>query len=271
MFRAVAGPVVTGTIRTGVNHRALISLLVLASLSALADGASRRSGRSRKPPKEHHDALGAIVLNGTRVQVRWTDGDSFSFKEGEHKGLGTRLVGYNTLEAYGPVHQWGAWTAQELFTLAKASSTVAAAQEWECTSDGKVDGYKRLLVRCPKLAVEMARAGHGLAYAVDGEKPDPEVVAAQAEAIKARRGMWEKGTTNGVITSLHAVGEEGAESPEAYNRVVDTRTGQALKRKHAQRYATCENVCLDTDGQKSCMVYVPFKHRYRGQPDCLLP
>ncbi|MBL8910902.1 MAG: thermonuclease family protein [Archangium sp.] len=235
----------------------LISLLVL-------------SGSPKKVPKEKHDAYGAVILNGTRVEVRWTDGDSFNIKEGEHKGSGTRLVGYNTLEAYGPVHSWGEWTARELYELAKKSSTVAASQEWECSTDFKRDGYKRLLIKCPKLAVEMARSGHGLAYAVDGEKPAPEVLAAQQEAIKAKRGMWEKGTTNGVITSLHSVGEDGDDDGgEAYNRVVDTRTGQALKRKHTSTYGTCEKVCEKTDEQESCMVYVPFKKRYRGQPDCL--
>ena len=79
-------------------------------------------------------------------------------------------------------------------------------------------------------------------------------------------------TTFGVITSLHSLGEDGDdEQAETYNRVVDTRTGQALKRVHAQRYETCQTVCETTDGQRSCMVYVPFKKRYRGQPDCLKP
>ena len=256
-----------------VIFRVLAGLCLLFASPSFADIApkngEKRNGRTKKPPKEKHDALGFIVLNGERTEVRWTDGDSFKIKDGARKGMGTRLIGYNTLEAYGPVHQWGEWTAAELFTLAKASSEVAAAQEWDCTTDGKLDGYKRLLVLCPKLAVEMARAGHGLAYAVDGEKPNPDVVAAQAEAIKGKRGMWEKGTTFGVITSLHSVGEEGNESEDAYNRVVDTRTGQALKRKHKDHYESCQNVCLVTDGQTSCMVYVPFKHRYRGQPDCL--
>lgn len=250
-------------------NSALCSCLLLLALPSFADASGRSKKASKKPPKEKHDASGFITLNGERTEVRWTDGDSFKVKEGPRKGMGTRLTGYNTLEAYGPVHQWGEWTAQELFTLAKASSSVAAAQEWSCTTDGKLDGYKRLLVFCDKLAVETARAGHGLAYAVDGEKPDPKVVAAQAEAIKEKRGMWAKGTTTGVITSLHSVGEEGKEEPEAYNRVVDTRTGQALKRKHTDTYESCQNVCLETDGQRSCMVYVPFRHRYRGQPDCL--
>ena len=246
-----------------VITRALCCCCLFLAVASLA------GSKGKKPPKEKHDALGFITLNGTRTEVRWTDGDSFKIKEGERKGMGTRLVGYNTLEAYGPVHQWGEWTADELFALAKDSSHVAAATEWNCTSDGKLDGYHRLLVRCEKLAMEMARAGHGLAYAVDGEKPDPEVVAAQAEAIKARRGIWEKGSTNGIITSLHSVGEDGGDEPSAYNRVVDTRTGAALKRMHTDKYESCQNVCLETDGQKSCMVYVPFKHRYRGQPDYL--
>lgn len=242
----------------------IVFLLVLAAFTAWAGG--------KKKKKEKHDALGFITLNGERTEVRWTDGDSFKIKEGPRKGMGTRLTGYNTLEAYGPVHQWGEWTAQELYALAKSSSQVAASQEWTCTTDGELDGYKRLLVHCDGLAEEMVRQGHALAYAVDGEKVDPAVLAAQRDAIKAKRGMWEKGTTFGVITSLHSVGEDGdAKDTVAYNRVVDTRTGQALKRKHSQRYGTCEKVCEITDGQQSCMTYVPFRQRYAKQPDCLKP
>ncbi|MFT3711862.1 MAG: nuclease [Archangium sp.] len=245
--------------------RVLITVAVLWAFSGLAD-----SKKKPKEPKERHDAFGAVILNGARVAVRWTDGDSFNIQEGENKGTGTRLVGYNTLEAYGPVHSWGKWTERELFELAKKSSTVAASQEWECTTDFKRDGYKRVLIKCPALAIEMAKQGHGLAYAVDGEKPNPEVLAAQQDAMKHGRGMWEKGTTTGVITSLHSVGEDGdEEQTEAYNRVVDTRTGEALKRKHNKTYGMCEKVCETTDDQQSCMVYVPFKKRYRGQPDCL--
>ena len=243
--------------------RALALLLISTSVVV--------SAKEPKKKKERHDALGAVVLNGTRVEVRWTDGDSFKFTSGEHKGTNTRLVGYNTLEAYGPVHQWGEWTPQELYEVAKASSTVAASQEWACTTDWSRDGYQRVLINCPQLAVEMAKQGHALAYSVDGEKAAPEVLAAQADAMKNKRGMWAKGSTHGVITSLHSVGEDGDDAParDTYNRVVDTRTGQALKRKHDRRYSTCETVCETTDGQQSCMVYVPFKQRYRGQPDCL--
>lgn len=249
-----------------MSGRLSLCLVLLAAACALAGG-PKRQGQAR----EKHDVIGFIVLNGERLKVRWTDGDSFSIRQSNHPRLGTRLTGYNALEAYGPVHQWGKWTSKELFSLAKTSSSVAAAQEWECTSDGKLDAYKRLLVSCPKLAVEMARAGHGLAYAVEGEKVDPAVLAAQAEAIGARRGMWAKGAAAGIITSLHSAGEDDQQGAESYDRVVDTRTGQALRRKHSRHYESCQNVCLETDGQQSCMVYVPFKHRYRGQPDCLKP
>lgn len=225
----------------------------------------------KKPVHQRHDALGAVVLNGTRTPVHWTDGDSFKVKEGPWKGRGTRLVGYNALEAYGPVHSWGQWKASELFAIAEQAATVAASKEWTCTTDGHEDGYHRLLIRCPDLAVEMARTGYGLAYSVEGEKPAQAVLDAQHEAQEAGRGMWAKGVVKGVVTSVHSVGEDGDDAEAlAYNRVVDTRTGEALKRRHDKHYSTCEKVCEATDGEVSCMVYVPFQHRYRGQPDCLV-
>lgn len=237
--------------------RLLVVLALVVSSSALAK-------------HKKHDAQGAIVLNGARVAVHWTDGDSFKVKEGEFKGKGTRLVGYNSLEAYGPVHQWGEWTAQELFEIAEASAGVAAAKEWSCVTDGKEDGYHRLLVDCAELAIEMAKSGYGMAYAVEGTTSRPAVLEAQRDAQKNRRGMWRKGVVKGVLSSLHSLGEDGnPRETHAYNRVVDTRTGAALKRAHTSTYATCEKVCEQTDGDTSCMIYVPFAIRYRQQPDCL--
>jgi endonuclease YncB( thermonuclease family) len=217
-----------------------------------------------------HDAEGVIVLNEVRTAVRWTDGDSFKVKAGRFAGRGTRLQGYNTLEAFGPVHAWGAWTPDELFALASDSARVAATEAWACTTDGKEDGYHRLLVRCPQLTVFIVAQGHGMAYAVEGEAPAPEVLAAQREAMAARRGMWRKGVVKGVVSSVHALGEADAtDRTLAYNRVVDTRTGEARRRPHQRRYATCETVCEETDGDRSCMVYVPFERRYRNRPRCL--
>jgi hypothetical protein len=108
-----------------------------------------------------------------------------------------------------------------------------------------------------------------MVYAVEGTTPDPKAMAAQAEAMKEKRGMWKKGVVKGVITSLHSSAEEAHEGDTAYNRVVDTRTGQALKRAHTTSYKTCEEVCLETEGDTSCMIYVPFDHRYKHKPDCL--
>ncbi|MBE2251628.1 MAG: thermonuclease family protein [Myxococcus sp.] len=240
-------------------RRLLVVLLLVVS------GASFAKAKKKKG----HSAKGAVLINGEQVEVKWSDGDSFKFKSGKYEGRGTRLVGFNTLEAYGPVHRWGTWTPQELFALAESSSQVAGDTVWTCTTDGKVDGYGRVLVDCPDLAEEMIRQGQALAYAVEGTSPE-RLLAAQREAMAAGRGMWARGVVKGVITSLHSAGEDGGDDEAgAYNRVVDTRTGSATKRAHQKKYATCEEVCETTDGDVSCMVYVPFKHRYKNKPDCL--
>lgn len=243
-----------------MRHVLLSVLVLLVASSALA--------KEKKSKPKGHSAKGSILLNDEQVLVRWTDGDSFKFLSGKYDGKGTRLVGYNTLEAYGPVHRWGEWTAKELFAIAEASSQVAASREWSCTTDGKADGYGRVLVNCPQLAEEMIRQGHGLAYAVEGTSPE-NLLEAQRDAMKQKRGMWEKGVVKGVITSLHSVGEDGDDSNEPYNRVVDTRTGSALKREHKNKYEMCQEVCEATDGDTSCMTFVPFKRRYKNKPDCL--
>ncbi len=228
-----------------------------------------RSGGRRSAEADAHDAEGAIVLNGERVEVHWSDGDSFSFKTGKYTGQGTRLVGYNTLEAFGPVHRWGAWSREELFTLAKQGSSIAASKEWECTTSGDEDAYKRVLVDCPALAMEMVKRGHGLAYAVRG-KPTVLLLDAMHQAQRARRGVWEKGVPKGLITSLHSFAENTDERfTTSSNRVLDTYTGEATLRKHSDVYQTCEEVCLRTGDDFSCMVYVPFAQRYKNQPACL--
>jgi hypothetical protein len=128
------------------------------------------------------------------------------------------------------------------------------------------------LVSCPDAARELIREGHAMAYAVEGTRPDAGLLALQEAAKAGKKGIWAKGVVNGVVTSLHSQGEDGGEGEEAkgaYNRVVDTRTGEAHVRKHSHTYETCQTVCEETDGDKSCMVYVPFKRRYQRQPDCL--
>jgi endonuclease YncB( thermonuclease family) len=219
---------------------------------------------------KRHNAEGTIVLNGEKTTINWTDGDSFKPKEGKFKGSGTRLQGYNTLEAYGPVHRWGEWTAQQLFELAEDSAAHAAMKTWECTTDENKDGYGRILVSCPELTKHMVLDGYAMVYSVEDKPVDPELLKLQQEAIKNKSGMWAKGAPKGVITSLHSLGEEDSKgATTAYNRVVDIRTGAALKRQHQKRYDTCEEVCEETDGEKSCMVYVPFEKRYKNRPQCL--
>lgn len=240
--------------------------LAVAALLSLACVAS---AKGKQPPREHHDAWGSIVLNAEKTKVHWTDGDSFNIKDGVHVGKGTRLQGYNTLEAYGPVHSWGAWTPVELYEIARESASAAASQEWVCTTDGKEDGYHRLLIDCPELALHMVRDGFAMAYVVDGAKAPQAILDAQREAMAAKRGIWAKGATKCIVSSLHSVDEEDDTPDRAYNRVVDTRTGAALKRPHQKKYETCEKVCESVDGDESCMVYVPFKRRYHDQPDCL--
>ncbi len=256
--------------------RLLVVLLLLAvSGSAEARRKHKKSADSsseqgEKKKSNKHDAAGTITLNGVETVVKWSDGDSFRIKDGEFKGSGTRLQGYNTLEAYGPVHRWGSWTPSELYEIAKSASQVAASESWKCTTDGKKDGYGRLLVDCPACAEKMVRTGSAMVYAVEGLKPRQELIDIQRRAMAAGEGIWAKGSTNGVISSLHSVGEDGDETDkDAYNRIVDTRTGEALKRKHQSTYKTCEEVCVDTDGTQSCMIYVPFSRRYKNQPDCL--
>lgn len=244
-------------------RRALFALCFLAlSCSSIVV----RPGGLRTEADDKHDADGFIILDGERTAVHWSDGDSFDFKSGRWEGHGTRLVGYNTLESYGPVHRWGGWTREELFTIAKQASQVAASQAWECTTNGDVDGYGRVLVDCPKLALEMARSGFGLAYAVRG-KPPVIVLDAMHQAQRAGVGVWEKGVPRGIITSLHSFAENvDGKYKTSSNRILDTRTGEAVLRKHVDFYDTCQEVCVDD----SCMVYVPFEQRYKDRPPCLV-
>lgn len=214
-------------------------------------------------------AKGTIILNGQETAVAWSDGDSFKLKSGPYAGRGTRLVGFNALESFGPVHRWGRWTPPELYALATSAAGVLASGEWTCTTDGKEDGYHRLLVSCPDAAVAVISKGLAMAYAVEGQAADPAALEAQREAQRAGVGIWAKGIVAGIVTSVHSADEDGADGGQAYDRVVDTRTGQALRRAHTQRYETCQEVCHETDGEQSCMIYVPFERRYRHKPDCL--
>lgn len=249
-----------------MKFAATVVVLLLTACSSIV---TRHGGR-RDEHADAHDAHGFIVLNGERTEVHWSDGDSFNFKSGPYAGHGTRLVGYNTLEAFGPVHRWGGWSREELFDIAKQGADFCASKEWECTTDGSPDSYGRVLVDCPKLAIEIVRAGQGLAYGVEG-RPPRAVLDAMHQAQRAKRGLWKKGVPHGLITSLHSMGENSdGKYKTGANRLLDTATGETVLRKHTDTYQTCQEVCLETQGDSSCMVYVPFDQRYKNQPPCLV-
>ncbi len=228
---------------------------------ALAAGCAHEAPAPAPAPRPA--GRSAIVLDGAEAEVRWSDGDSFEVRSGPLAGTDVRLVGYNTLESYGPVHRWGSWTPRELYEIARTSKDLASARTWTCTSGGKRDAYRRLLVSCPDAALALVEAGHAFAFAVD-DPPDPALLAAQRRAIEAKVGIWAKGAPAAIVTSVHPA----KDGKPAYDRVVDLATGTSRKVEHGNAYGVCEEVCPKEAGG-SCMVHVPFESRYENRPDCL--
>lgn len=227
------------------------TLLTFMLLSVALEAQAAPSGRGR------------VTIDDQPYDVVWSDGDSFRITTGTKRGQRVRLMGYNTLESYGPVHKWGDWNEWSLYKIAKNAKGLAASEHWECNSQGKVDRYKRLLVRCPRLIKAMIQSGTAHLFEVKG-KPLDEDLKLQAEAIKARRGMWAKGAPEGVITSVHSQDEKPDEP--SYNRVASLSTGMGNKLLHTDTHAVCKWVC----SQGSCMRYVPYQLRYGDKrPDCL--
>lgn len=183
-----------------------------------------------------------VVLNGDAVPVSFNDGDSFRVLSGTYSGAQARLAGFNTLESHGPVHQWGGWTAKEMYVLAKMAMYHGRRGVWHCTSDGKTDTYGRMLTWCPDLAESLIRAGLAHVMSVDDTPGKPELIEAQREAQRARRGIWAHGVPPFVLTSLHSV-EEDTTGEGTYNRLVSTDDGHSVKWKHTDRYDECAKIC----------------------------
>ncbi len=238
----------------------ILARAVAVAVVVLAAGAPR-VGRASP-------ARGDVVLAGERVPVRWTDGDTFRVEGGRFAGRAARLVGVNALETFGPVHRFGGMDARALLAIAKGTARLAAARTWRCETEGKPDGYGRLLVACPDAALALVRAGHAMVFAVEGP-PDPALLEAQREAQAAGAGMWAGGVPPRVPTSLHSADEPDLGRRGAYDRVADTRTGVAAVVPHGRTYATCEERCVGEGPERACMVYVPFERRYRQRPACL--
>jgi micrococcal nuclease len=237
----------------------------LASLVAVVAPA-RADARWRS---SFHGKHASIVLDGVEVPVVWSDGDTFRPKGAQHPA---RVSGYNTLETYGAVHRWGAWDPAALEALANRATVVVASQTRTCRSLGKPDGYGRTLVDCPDAAADLIGQGLAMVFAVAPELPDGKLLEIQAAAQKARRGIWADGVPDLILTSVHSADEPAPGAgphAHAHNRVVDPRTGKTSLREHDAVYASCENVCEAGGKTKSCLVYVPFEHRYKNKPACL--
>lgn len=197
-----------------------------------------------------------VLLDGELIQVRWSDGDTFSWTDRSNGNkVKARLVGFNTLEDYGPVHRWGEWTRDELFALAEKAGEVAAAQGWVCEDTGSSGGYGRKAVLCDKLRNHLIREGYAHVFSMEGPGPT-YLLKMQMEAQAAKKGIWQKGVPEGLITSIHSSDEKA--SGKAYNRIVDTRSGASEVLNHENRYQNCEEVCH----RGSCMTYIPYKLRY---------
>jgi endonuclease YncB( thermonuclease family) len=189
------------------------------------------------------EAITKVFINGRATPVSFNDGDSFRPLAGPYKGSQSRLAGFNTLESFGAVHSWGAWTAREMWVLAKLATKNAQHGVWHCETDGKRDGYGRLLMFCQDLAKSHIAQGLAMVMSVDEQPGDPELIATQREAVAAGRGMWAHGTPSYVLSSLHATSEGGGKDGKTYNRLISTIDGHSEKWLHNDDYAECQKVC----------------------------
>ena len=193
-------------------------------------------------PARGAEAVTRVFVNGQSLPVYFSDGDSFRFLGGPWSGANTRLSGFNTLESYGPAHQWGDWHPYELYINSKQATMNARRGVWHCTTDEERDGYGRLLIDCPDLAVDQIRKGFAHAMTIEDEPSPPEYLRAQQEAIRERRGMWAHGVPDFVLTSLHSI-EEDPDRSETYNRLISTRDGHTEKWMHTDQYEECTWQC----------------------------
>lgn len=192
---------------------------------------------------EAADVASKVFINGRPSPVFFNDGDSFRVLGGPLKGLKARLSGFNTLESYGAVHSWGDWTAKEMFVIAKMATLNARRGVWNCTTDMKRDTYGRALMWCSDLATDQVRRGLAHAMTITAKPALPQLRAAQAQAIRERRGMWAHGVPEYVLTSLHSVAEGGGRDGKTYNRLVSSKDGHSAKWLHTIDYDECDTTC----------------------------
>jgi micrococcal nuclease len=219
------------------------------------------SASGGQPAKQAaHSSNGKVRLDGVIVDVYWDDGDTFKVVS---TGQSARLVGYNTLESYGPVHKFGPGPSS-LFEVARTATLMAKESVWECSSQEGSGGYGRSVVDCPGLRTALLRAGLAHAFSVSGPAPKADLEA-QSQGIAAKVGMWAQGAPSSIVTSAHSIDEKPGQT-ETYNRVLDVATGHAPKQAHSNTYAACTWACVSD----SCLLYVPYSQRYgTGRADCI--
>lgn len=240
-------------LKTMMKHSLSVVVCLLSAFAAVAKDETRKDSTE-------------VTINGEKAMVYFNDGDTFKVLDGSLKQSRVRVIGINTLESYGPVHQWANSSTAYLFEMANLATQMAQVGPWNCTTEKDKDVYGRLLATCDDLALALISAGVAHAYSIDSEPAKRSYLAKQRLAQRARAGVWKNGVPDFIITSLHSADEGSA---EPYNRLISTQDGHTRKWNHRDNYATCETVCLDDD--KSCMVYVPFGQRYGSRrPDCLL-
>ncbi len=208
-----------------------------------------------------------ITVDGKKVKVYFNDGDTLKILSGEHEKARVRITGLNTLETYGPVHQWHEHTEDQLFDVANEATQMAQKGGWHCTLEKGKDTYGRRLAVCDDLAMALIENGLAHAYSIDAKPADPDYLKAQKRAQEKALGMWKGGVPKFIITSLHSADERVAKNAQSYDRLISTADGHSEKNAHQKSYSTCERVCLK---EKSCMVYVPYTLRYgNNRPECI--
>ena len=183
-----------------------------------------------------------VMLNGRATPVYYNDGDTFRAVAGPLRNRAARLGGFNTLESYGPVHQWGGWTFKEMYVMAKLGTLNARRGIWNCEADpNELDGYGRILADCPDLATDQILKGFAHAMSIKGPARK-QYIKAQRRAIVGRRGIWAKGVPPMVMTSLHSA-DERFNNKKNYNRLVSALDGASLKWRHQNIFGECQKVC----------------------------
>ncbi|MBH1988690.1 MAG: nuclease [Myxococcaceae bacterium] len=206
-----------------------------------------------------------LYLDSKPIQVYFNDGDTFHYLSNGAR-ISARLTGYNTLESFGPIHQWGQWTPEELFGIAKAATQEARKGSWYCHSGSHSDTYGRQLVSCPDLAKHLIDRGLAHVMLINSTERSP-LLSFQAQAIQNQLGFWKKGVPAYVLSSVHSADESHR---RAYDRLVSTQTGRSFLIVHNRTYSPCQKVqhTLSASEYSSSMVYLLSNQRYRASNPC---